>query len=50
MHFGEGAWWRPLFEDTQATLQLGVGCSHNACKFCTMYKKAGFSVSPRALL
>lgn len=47
MHFGEGAWWRPLFEDTQATLQLGVGCSHNACKFCTMYKKAVFKVSPR---
>ena len=47
MHFGEGAWWRPLFEDTQATLQLGVGCSHNACRFCTMYKKATFAVSPR---
>ena len=47
MHFGEGAWWRPLFEETQAELQLGVGCSHNACKFCTMYKKATFSVSPR---
>lgn len=47
MHYGEGAWWRPLFEDTQATLQLGVGCSHNACKFCTMYKKARFAVSPR---
>jgi len=47
MHFGEGSWWRPLFEDTQATLQLGVGCSHNACRFCTMYKKAVFAPSPR---
>lgn len=47
MHYSEGSWWRPLFEDTQASLQLGVGCAHNACRFCTMYKKAGFSVSPR---
>lgn len=46
MHFGEGAWWRPLFESTPATLQLGVGCSHNACRFCTMYKAAGFCPSP----
>lgn len=47
MHYSEGSWWRPLFEGTQATLQLGVGCAHNACRFCTMYKKTGFSVSPR---
>lgn len=48
MRFSEGAWWRPLFETTEVMLQVGSGCSHNACKFCTMYKGTQFRVSPQA--
>lgn len=46
MHYSEGAMWRPLFESTHAMLQLATGCSHNACKFCTMHKGTTFAVSP----
>ncbi len=46
MHFSDGAWWRPLFETTDYMLQLGCGCSHNACRFCTMYKGTTFAASP----
>ena len=48
MHYSEGSQWRPLFETTQATLQIATGCGHNACKFCTMYKKTQFCLSDRA--
>ncbi len=46
MHYSKGAMWRPLFEDTDAFLQVATGCSHNACKFCTMHKGTTFSLSP----
>lgn len=46
MHYSEGAYWRPLFEQTEAMLQVAQGCSHNKCKFCTMFKGSMFSVSP----
>ncbi len=46
MHYSEGAMWRPLFEGTQAMLQLATSCSHNACKFCTMHKGVKFAASP----
>ena len=48
MHYSEGSQWRPLFETTQATLQIAQGCGHNACRFCTMYKKTKFRLSERA--
>ena len=48
MHYSEGSHWRPLFETTQAALQIATGCGHNACKFCTMYKKVPFRLSDRA--
>ncbi len=38
--------WHPLFEGTHAMLQLATGCSHNACKFCTMHKETKFAISP----
>ena len=47
MHYGQGAFLRPLFETSGNMLQLVTGCSHNACKFCTVYKGARFAVSPR---
>ena len=46
MHYSEGAYWRPLFEQTDAMLQVAQGCSHNKCRFCTMFKGSTFSVSP----
>ena len=47
MHYTQSAFWRPLFETTGAMLQVVQGCSHNACKFCTMYRGTRFAVSPR---
>lgn len=46
MHYSDGAYWRPLFEQTGAMLQVTRGCSHNQCKFCTMFKGVTFSLSP----
>lgn len=46
MHYSDGALWRPLFEQTEAMLQVAQGCSHNRCRFCTMFKGSTFAVSP----
>ena len=46
MHYSEGAYWRPLFEQTEAMLQVAQGCSHNKCRFCTMFKGSTFAISP----
>lgn len=46
MHYSQGEMWRPLFEETNAMLQLASGCSHNACKFCTMHNETMFTLSP----
>ena len=37
MHYDDGAFYRPLFENQMIQLQVAKGCSHNACKFCDMY-------------
>lgn len=37
MHYDDGAFYRPLFENQMIPLQVAKGCSHNACKFCDMY-------------
>lgn len=47
MHYSDNALWRPLFEQTEAMLQVAQGCSHNKCRFCTMYKGSTFAVSPK---
>ena len=47
MHYSDGAFYRPLFENNMLQLQVATGCSHNKCAFCDMYKQP-FKLSPRS--
>ena len=49
MHFTEPVYRNPYWP-TWPLLQVTQGCSHNQCKFCTMYKGIKFAPQPMELI
>ena len=45
MHFTEPVYRNPYWP-TFPLLQITQGCTHNKCKFCTMYKDVSFCIQP----
>ncbi|MCR4745984.1 MAG: radical SAM protein [Lachnospiraceae bacterium] len=45
MHFTETVYRNPYWP-TYPLLQITQGCTHNSCKFCTMYRNADFKLQP----
>lgn len=45
MHF-TGRTWRPPYEASSFIIQATSGCTHNRCRFCSLYKNECFCMSP----
>lgn len=46
LHF-TGTVWRPPYEAYSVLLQATIGCTHHACKFCSLYGDLRFRLAPR---
>ena len=44
--FYEGAVYRPPVEANSLIVQVTIGCSHNKCTFCSMYRDEQFRIKP----
>ncbi len=40
----EGMVYRPPSESNSLIIQVSLGCSYNACSFCSMYKGKPFRI------
>lgn len=49
MHY-QGTLYRPPSEANSILLQVSIGCSHNKCTFCGMYKGVRFTIKPEELI
>ena len=49
MHY-EGNIYRPPSEGNSLIIQVTVGCSHNKCTFCTMFKAKKFRMKPSDII
>ncbi len=45
MHF-TGRTWRPPYEASSFIVQVTSGCTHNQCRFCSLYRNECFRMSP----
>ena len=49
MHY-EGNIFRPPAEHNSILLQITVGCSHNKCEFCGLYKTERFKIKEKTII
>lgn len=48
MHY-TGTIWRPPYEASSLIIEATAGCTHHACKFCTLYEDLPFKFRPSPL-